>query len=619
MNMDRRFAVLLLLVALASPASAGLSDADRARLADQINSATTQLDAGRLPQFEQAKTEVLQRIETATDFFRRKTSPENNAAWLEYLDLDPLRTSLQADQADPAVGREAVELHDRLVGIAPGLELTVLRNLRDSLNRLIASLRFRDGDKSIETLARQLGSLAERIGQLDKNPSSDDAAAISAMVEILASAGQATDLITELRNTFGRPNAAILIGEPMVQTVIAQNVNQSRPVNDCILGTRVIGTATLRGTVSANLLPSLGAARIQVSLNGDVVSNNTGYNGPVRLFTTGHGTVHASRTITVNESGLQLEPVSVIAQMQTQINHIEPNRHLGKRLVRRIATKRAAEQKPQADQIANHKFRTQVGQQFAEQTADQGALEIPDFMRDVRPVLQRLSLVEPLRIWGSTDSDMFIDATVRRHDQISTVVTRPRVSGPFAAVVQIHESAINNAAAPVLAGRTINERRLGELMEAAGRQLPTAGESDDEEQAPFEITFSRLRPIIFEAREQTIRLGVRGTRFAQGSREIRQPMEITAVYRAEQEIGGPVLLRRVGDVEVSFPGNRRLTVSQAGMKSTIQKKFSGVFPVLLLDQPLIVPQTAQLAAIRGKVFQPRLVDARDGWLTVGVQ
>ena len=100
--------------------------------------------------------------------------------------------------------------------------------------------------------------------------------------------------------------------------------------------------------------------------------------------------------------------------------------------------------------------------------------------------------------------------------------------------------------------------------------------------------------MIFEARDQTLRVGVRGTRFAQGSRELDRAMEITAIDKPAIGDDGTMILIRVDEVGVVFPGRTRLSVSQAGLKATIQKKFSKIFPETLLDRPLEVPQTSQL-------------------------
>ena len=86
-------------------------------------------------------------------------------------------------------------------------------------------------------------------------------------------------------------------------------------------------------------------------------------------------------------------------------------------------------------------------------------------------------------------------------------------------------------------------------------------ENDEEEEKgkedePFELEFARLRPIIFEARDQTIKLGIRGARFTQGKRTIRQTLEITANYQPARMADGTSVLVRQGDVEVDFPGRK---------------------------------------------------------------
>ena len=606
----------VLLAAIPGVARGQLSDFDRSRLAGEIEAAAQNLDPNLFPDLEESKSELLGRVESVKQYFGRATDPENRDAWLAYLDLDPLVDAIESDKSPVALAREAIDLRYRLIGTAPGLELTALRSLRDDVEQLVEAVRYRDKEKSIASLSKQLQSLADRVRELNNSPSADDFAAISAVTGLVESSGQAKGLIRSMRNTFNRPNVAILVGQPMVQTAVGRNVNETRPVRDCILGTRIVGDATITGVVTANLLPAVGAARVNMNLVCHVVSRSIGYNGPVRLRTVGYGDVNVSRSLTFNESGVvALEPIYAQAALRTEIKAIEHKL----RLVRKIAKKKAAEQKPKAERIGAEKMRRQVAAQFASQIDETAAVAPPDVLAEVRPVLNRLSLEEPSRIWGSTDQALFIDTTFRRHDQLASVVPRPPISEAYDAAVQIHESVIDNAFAPVLAGRTLKENQLNELLKEAGRPVPAKTDDEGEPEPPFEIDFTRLRPIIFEARDQTLRLGVRGTRFAQGNRELKQAMEITAVYQPAKTNEGVALLLRQGDVDVDFPGRKRLSVSQAGLKRTIQKKFSDVFPEVVLDRPLEVPADVELEAIKGRVFHPRLVDARDGWLTITVR
>jgi hypothetical protein len=38
-----------------------------------------------------------------------------------------------------------------------------------------------------------------------------------------------------------------------------------------------------------------------------------------------------------------------------------------------------------------------------------------------------------------------------------------------------------------------------------------------------------------------------------------------------------------------------------------------------LDRPLEVPPTVQAENLRGRVFKPALIDARDGWMSIGLR
>jgi hypothetical protein len=188
---------------------------------------------------------------------------------------------------------------------------------------------------------------------------------------------------------------------------------------------------------------------------------------------------------------------------------------------------------------------------------------------------------------------------------------------------------IDNALTPMLAGRTVNQSQIEPLLSLTGNKpqlvkstnstdsLELAEEESDE--PAFEIDFARVRPVIFEAREGVLRVGVRGTRFSQGRRELTRAMEITTNYTPARDASGNFLLIRDKDVDVDFPGRGRLTVAQSAIKTAIQKSFSEVFPQVLADQPIVVPTEAPLDAIRGRILRVSQISSQDGWLTLGVR
>ena len=641
--------VALSIVSLERVDSAEWQQADRNIVADRFDAASKKISEDSFPSPNGAKRQFLRDFESAKSFLSANTSERNFRSWMKFINADELvetlgsRDALTSSQNARKIGREAVALRFRLIGMAPGLELPVLVKLRRSTEKLIDGVRFRDSDRSSQQIAKQMQKFADDIRDMDANPSAEDIASITQMIGLMESSGQSPELVAQLKNRFRSPNVKVMVSERVVQSAINRGINESRPVRDCILGTRIVGTATLGGSVTANVLPALGSARIEVVMNGAVNSRNVGYNGPVKFNTVSQGRVNARRMLYVNESGVRAQPVVATASLNSRIISIDHRL----RLVRRIASRKAAEQKPRAERIGTERLRSQVSQQFTEQTDQASSITPPDPMAKLRPVLTRLDLLEPARQWGSTDNDIYVEATVADNDQLSAPSlpmwpsTRPSVGGLYDVALQLHETVVDNLVSPVLAGRTMTETEINDLLKQSGVEkaqpsnasmvnsnsdsMALGDEASDQDsdkekdEPPFEIDFARLRPIVFEARDQSIKLGIRGTRFSQGRRELKQALEITANYVPAQMADGSTMLIRTGDVDVDFPSRgRRLSVSQTGLKTTIEKKFADVFPEKLLHQAFQVPPTVKMEAIAGRSFRPQTIDARDGWLTITV-
>jgi hypothetical protein len=348
----------------------------------------------------------------------------------------------------------------------------------------------------------------------------------------------------------------------------------------------------------------------------------------VQLQTVGYGQVYASREVLINEQGVSLQPVAVQATLGTEIQSIEHRL----RIVRRIAQKKAAQQKPQADAIALGKLQSRVAEQFSSETNQAQTIKPPDPMAKLRPWLGRLDLTEPTRMWGSTDTSLFIQSKLARPDQLASPIAAPPATGSFKIAVQVHESLVDNVFSPVLAGRTINQSQIDKILQdVRGRAtvmstrssgvslVSTKALQTDDSDEPFEIDFSRFRPVIFEARDNQLTIGIRGTRFAKGSRELSRAMEITAKYVPALDSSGHALLLRTGDIDVSFPGRGRLTISQTAIRTTIEKSFADVFPAVIGDQPIRVPPTVQMDALRGQTLYPSQIAMQNGWFSIGVQ
>ena len=648
---SRGLAVALMTAVFNSPVEAQLSPQRRRALAEQVLAAKSQLDPAALPDLPQAQRSVRNQIAALDLYLQRHTSESNRRAWFEYLQIEDLTDVLGDDDQLREQAQQAGLLRFRLSRNFDGLQMLAMRGLRRAVADLQAAIRFRNPDRSIEGLADQLDKLAARLRDMAAVPSPDDAASISIVLSLLEDAGQVADLRAELRQAFEQPNVRTTISERLIQRVASQPVNRQQAVNDCLLGTRLKGCAWLNGSVQAALLASSDDVRIQLTLSGKFFSRNVGYNGPVSVNTTGRGHVLATRVLLLNESGIRFEPTFAEASLDSEIESI--NHPL--RIVRKIAAKRAAEQQPLAERISVKKLQRQIGGEFDQQTDALSGTDLSGPLAEVEKVFERVDVSLPTRQLYATDETIFLDLRLAEASQVLATTAPPPLRQDRYIGVQIHESAINNVATQVLAGRTMNRKQLNQLIEnlrpESGLSLPTpfveptsdkptsdkptSEEGATEEASPaeptdtepngnpsaadappaaFEIDFARLRPLVFEARDGTIRIGVRGTRFQQGRTELKRAIEITATYKPVY-FEDKIFLMREGNVDVDYPGGRRMSVSEVAIKTNIRESFAEAFPKALLNRPIELP----IERIGGLTIYPRSISAEHGWLSVGLE
>ncbi len=646
-NMILRTWIAFGLIVLWSIASWGqVSTAQRQAITDSLREAAANLDLDQLDDIDEAKRLVVRRASELIAYVDRSTDQKNAAAWLKYLNLDPLIDAIEDDESMGKIYAASLSLKQRLYGTAPGLENAPFRALRDALDRLTPALKYSRKDRAKKLLIKKIETDADDLDAMESIPTVDQLNMANSLLALLNETNQPAAASEVLRRSFRYPNLSVWVGEGVVQRVVNQRVNRTEPVIDCIMGTSINGQATLTGQVSADLFPSQGSVGVRVSLSGQVVSRNRGYRKPVSLVTTGYGDVSASRALYISETGISMEPTVACAFLRTEINSI--NHRF--RFVRRIARRKAAESKPQADRIAVEKMRLKICTQFSAQVDQASNIQQPDVMQKVRPVLQRLDIPEPARLIGSTDESIYLHTSVLRQDQLAAPNPAPSIHRSYDAAIQIHETAINNTIGYLLAGRTINQKQIDRLTQQIGISKPNQsgasvmseekkqsdetsddedededededddGDDEDEAEPPFEVDFDKVRPVIFEARDGKIRIGVRGTRFEQGTRVLKNRLEIAAVYVPGTTPDGVVILVRQGDVEIEFPGYKRHTTMQAAIKGAIEKNFATVFPESLLHQPIVLPSTIKAETLRGQVYRPRMIQADDGWLTVTLQ
>lgn len=611
-----------------------LSEARKSQLISSVRQAKENLGRRPYPSARLAGERVKNATDGLADYLFRRTSGERAANWLDYVDADPLIDAITGDKSASEIETAARSLQNRLVGNIVGLEMPPLLKLRQETETLIAAVRYTDPDRSLRLVQQQLDSLIKRLESESLN-TPQEAAELSLLVQLLDQSNQVPEVVTQLFDAFSRPNLVVTVDSRIIQDVIGRPVDRMRPVRDCILGTRIIGNGRLQGQVSGRLVPCLGRVQVDLVLTGQFRSDSVGYNGPVRLPSVGRGAITATRSIWIGEDGVSLSNVSSSVSLDTTVTSIQHPL----RIVRRIASKQVAAKKPQADQIARERFRNQVVTDFSNQTSEaaqrigtgpMGSSSLPSKvspLNDARVTLKRLNLSPPSRSIGSTSHSVFAQVTQRTGKQLAAISSPPSPGAPGSGIVsgdatlQMHESLIENLASTVLGGRTITGQQIDQLISSVkdtSISRATPGSAIEAPPEKFEIEFASLRPIIFELRDQKIRVGIRGNRFSQDGRDLRSSLEITATYEPV-DMGGYKVLRRAGSVDVDFPGSGRIGMQKVAQRRSIQKLFNNRFPETLLDQPVILPVLAMVPSLSGRVYRVNGINSQDGWLTLTVR
>ncbi|MEL6108209.1 MAG: hypothetical protein AAFU85_19460 [Planctomycetota bacterium] len=577
-------------------------------LSNAAEDSVERVDPKKIPDIESTKVAFRAAAESLRLHLSQTADDENAAAWMRYLAVDEVLAGIDDDVSEAALAKLALKSANRGVGIHPGLEVAAVMAVRDAATALSNSLRFRKRELTTRLLARRLGKLAEEWDKIEAVPSVDENQDLRLVLGLLEKTGQDVPLMTRARALYSHPNLCIAVSGSAIQQAVTRPVDEPTPVRDCILGTRLVGNARLCGDVTAVLLPSVGSVRMQLVMNATVQSQNTGYNGPVRLRTSSQGQVQATRSLTITESGVALEPASSTGTLTSQLNAIEHRL----RIVRRIARRKATEQKSLADSIAKRKMLNRVTEGFVEQTDAAVSRPVPDLMAQALPWLQRLGLSEPARLIGSTRHSVYLTSTVRQDEELAAATPAPTVSPLYDAALQVHESLINNTAGAIFAGRTVTRRELVTLAEKAGATL-----RPDEEQEDFEIDFDPVRPILFEARDGKLRVGIRATRFKQGKSNRKDVFEVSAVYQPLITSDGRIVLERVGETKIDFPTSRS-GLGIASKRGAVKDSIADAFPKRLLEQPITIPADAEVPALANQTLSVRQFEANDGWLTIGI-
>ncbi|MCX7431728.1 MAG: hypothetical protein NTY17_12135, partial [Planctomycetia bacterium] len=274
-----RFAVAggLFVAACATPLAAQLPSQRFEKLANEALQATETFRPAGDAALGSAAAGLRQALVPLDTLLNRSKSGD---AWRTYLDWPALQTQAASGvAADPATLRRLEEL---LNATETGLDMPEFVRVRKAVTRYAEVADAARGNGA-SRMSQRLGSLASSLLSASATGSAESLAPVPPILERLAEAGQAPDVVAAVRGANARPNILLEVHESLLAQAVNRPIDQVMPVDEVVLGTRVRGSGRTRGNVRLDFVPSSDRAAFDLVFAATNVADTRGSQGPVTV------------------------------------------------------------------------------------------------------------------------------------------------------------------------------------------------------------------------------------------------------------------------------------------------------------------------------------------------
>lgn len=477
-------------------------------------------------QADAARREALAALDTADAMLGAGSFGDG---WRRFLGFAALREQLAAEKPKLAEVQRAYRV---LLSGEPGLEQPAMVALAGKLRRLLdlaapAALKDKQQDYFRKEVYGKLEKLFEKPEAIASPRVGFE---VERRLDLLAGVGASPELLVAFRAQYGAPNLRMRVSTRLLDRLVQRDLNEPTPIDNCILGTKVTGTGCTNARLALCTVPSLGTARVNFTLTGDVDSRTVGINGPVAIRTASKTRFTAAKLVDFQWDTFRVFPASTSASTKSRTQSItKRGGRFGRRIVLRIARRRVAEQTPQAELISSVFAEGKIDARFDE-----------DLLERVQVARRRLdeAVTRPARRRGATPRSIALETDSAGLTIAAVCADRAQFaasSGPgWAAAplsgtrdleVQLHESAANNLLGVFVAGAAFEQAeegglvrcdrklpgRLAEALRPPARGTVTSATAKGGEQKPkpfrpWKLTLRGVRPVSVEFADGKLRV-----------------------------------------------------------------------------------------------------------------
>ena len=542
---------------------------------------------GKSPAFvawsAETKAERHQQLSAALkdlDALLQRSGEDREEGWKKYLRWDAVQEQMSAEKPDIRKLQPALaQFYKNHNGLEMGQFTGVRNTLRDYMNALV----FQNAEGAKKSHTAQMAQLSKRLDAYLKQPNSEDAWAIGRGVGWLVRSRQSPEMRARLSGAFANDNLVLQASQRFVEINGSSEIEDTTDITDVILGTSITGVAETKGMITAAMVPNKDRVSIDIRLKGETTSKNVGTNRGVVIHNRGVTQINATKRVYFDLTGIHSDPAEAECTTDSTIDSIEAKSEL----MHRIAWKRVGKTKQKANSIASQHAEVRVEESVDTQAGEMLSKASETYQEQFRkPLLRRDGFPEVL-LGQSTKDDLTIQLKQIGRFQVAAATPAPALIAPHDLAVRIHESLVRNLSETALAGVTLTDEGLEELLREAGAEVPEELQISPDRES-WSITFSSSRPISVEFRQNKVTIAIRGRRFTQGERNIADPIQIAATYRLEK-VGKGSKLTRDGDVAIDFIGRETLNARQVAFRTVLRRKFGALFKPEFASEGLQLP------------------------------
>jgi len=556
---------------------------------------------------------VLDAVVTLQNRLPREFSKDEASDWRTTLKLDELRTTLGQETPNAEI-LESVQA--ALASDKEGVRWLLFDSLRTALRRYQSVARMLRDDSFEKQWINVCENLVKYIETYSEGRDPGYFIALGDVVawldDISLFEPRAVRLAQLTRAALAGVNVRLQLGSQFIAAGFQKDINETLDINEMILGTKVVGDGVLTGKSDAVLVDSTKRATIKVIADAVMESHTDGSQAMVRLKNHTEGTLRGEKQILFAAEGITTTPAQSKANLKAEVSDIKINAGpLVSRVARGQVDSRRQSSQAEAARRAERRMNEQMNTRI-----DSNIAALNARYQKIRDAANKTGLFP--RVWNLASTTDQVDWSILLGDiyQPSAPIPAPTSTPSNGLTVQVHQSALNNMLAILLAGRSIDEEKFSQRISEFFDETPKFLERKTEE-TPAKVSFGQRAPVDVLFIDNKIRVVVRLDDI-QVMDSVGRSFLISVEYqvRMEKKEGRDIVVLEQTEAE-AFPvgyrpgGGTSLSATQTIIRSYLLRRLEAL-PKRQEAEPLRLGGEWEGAG----ALIPQFASSEGGWLTL---